>query len=329
MLKIGALEFKNRTVLSPMASLTDLAFRILMDEMGGIGFMVTEMVSAEGIKRKNRRTLEMLKSVDFKTPQFIQLFGADPGVFIEAVQFLQGETGYAGIDINMGCPVKKITRRGAGAALLGNLPLASSILRAVRRYARVPVTVKIRLGISEEETLNLIRVLEAEGADAITVHFRLVTDRYSQPARWDQAPILREKSRTTFIGNGDINTIPDALEKLKMADGIMIGREALRNPRIFSDISCQLGHEPDGNLATVGTGVVIGRLLELTEELYPPELRLSRIKAYTRFLVAGQSEAKNLRRQVYASRSYAEAKAQLNRFYTFSQRIRQVEDIGK
>jgi nifR3 family TIM-barrel protein len=315
--KIGALDFKHRTVLSPMASLTDLAFRILMDEIGGIGYMVTEMVSVEGINRKNRKTLDMLKTVDFKIPQFIQLFGADPGMFIKAVKFIQDTTSYSGIDINMGCPVKKIISRGAGAALLGNLPLAAKILHEVRQYSRLPITVKIRLRPEESEMRELIRIIEGEGVDAIIVHFRQVGDRYSQPADWDLAPLIQGIMTTTFIGNGDIKTVPEAREKLKQVDAIMIGREALRNPGLFAEIARQEDRDPEGDLDGTEFRVVIGRLLELIEEIYPPELRLNRIKSYTRYLVAGRKEARNLRREVYASHGYEEARNHLARFYMF------------
>lgn len=298
-----------------MASLTDLAFRILMDEIGGIGYMVTEMISVEGITRKNRKTLEMLKSIDFKTPQFIQLFGSDPDGFVESVKFLQNETPYNGIDINMGCPVKKITSRGAGAALLRDPVLAAKIVHVVRQHCSLPLTVKIRLCQEEEKTIGLIRALEVEGVDAITVHFRQVSERYSRPAVWDLASKIRGMMTATFIGNGDIRTVAEAIEKLKQVDGIMIGREALRKPRLFSDIASKTGPESDGVLSNAEFRVVIGRLLELIEELYPPELRLNRIKSYTRFMVAGRQEARNLRREVYASQNYNQARSCLARFF--------------
>ncbi len=206
MLKIGNLNIPYRTVLSPMASLTDIVFRQLMDEIGYIGFMVTEMISAEGVRRKNKRTRDMLETGDFKIPQFIQLFGTRPESFSDAVQYIRDETRFSGIDINMGCPVKKITKRGAGAALLKNPSQAAKIIRAIRKKFSLPLTVKIRLTNDPKEILDIIRIVEGEGVDAISIHFRFVSDRYSDNARWEYAPTLREKIRTSFIGNGDLKT---------------------------------------------------------------------------------------------------------------------------
>jgi nifR3 family TIM-barrel protein len=321
MFKVGGIDFEHRTVLSPMASLTDLAFRKLLDEVGGVGYMVTEMVSVEGIVRRNRKTLKMLRSLEFKTPQFVQLFGADPGSFQEAVEFVQETSLYSGIDINMGCPVKKIVSRGAGAALLDNPSLAAELVRRVREKCRLPVTVKIRLCPKEEETLELIRILEREGADAVTVHFRRAADRYSDPADWSPAPGIARVSEGVLIGNGDIRSAPLARERLKWMDAVMIGREAMRNPGLFSEIARLEGEGVGGSLAGGEPGPLIRRLLELIEEQYPPDLRLNRIKSYTRFLVSGLREARHLRSQVYASRSFEEARDALHRYYRIDQEL--------
>jgi len=117
-LKIGNLLLKHRTILAPMASLTDIVFRRVVDEIGGVGLMVTELISAEGLRRKQGRTLSMIRSFDFNTPQFIQLFGSEPESFIDAVKYIEDETDFSGIDINMGCPVRKMMKKRAGAALL-------------------------------------------------------------------------------------------------------------------------------------------------------------------------------------------------------------------
>jgi len=132
-LKIGNLNIKYNTMLSPMASITDISFRKLLDEIGSIGLMVSEMISAEGVNRLNKRTLDMMRSFEFRTPQFIQLFGSKPEPFVNAVKYIEKETNFSGIDINMGCPANKVVKRGAGAFLLKDPEKIASIIREIRK----------------------------------------------------------------------------------------------------------------------------------------------------------------------------------------------------
>jgi len=305
MAKIGNLEIKYPTMLSPMASITDIVYRRLLDEIGYIGFMVTEMVSAEGIRRKNKRTLDMIRTFDFNTPQFIQLFGTDPESFVEAILYIEKETDFSGININMGCPAHKVTKKGAGAQLLKHPEKISRIVREIRRACSLPFTVKIRLGYSVENVFDVVKILEQEGVDAIMVHFRFKSDKYSSPARWEYAPRLREQVKSIFIGNGDITSAYDALEKLRIVDGIMIGRGAMTNPLIFAEIHNQRSDQAD---VKINSTAIINRLLGLIEEYYEPDLHLSRLKAYTRFMVYNRVNSKKLRQKIFNSENFEEAK---------------------
>ncbi len=298
-----------------MASLTNTVLRKLFDEIGRVGFMVTEMVSVEGLRRKNQRTIDMLGSCDFITPQFVQLFGTEPYSFAEAVRYIQGETAFSGIDINMGCPVRKIVRRGAGAALMKNPRQAGLILREIRKITRLPLTVKIRLLENERDIFELLDVLQGEGADAVTVHFRFVSDRYTELARWEVAPRLKEKIRTVFIGNGDIKSTTDARVKLKTVDMIMVGRGALFNPFIFSDMIQEIDNDHLGGHGRIRSASVVERLLDLIEMIVEPELRLKQLKAYTRFVVAGLNDSKKIRKAVYECDDYKQARILLAQFY--------------
>lgn len=302
LLKIGNLELKHRTVLAPMASLTDIVFRRTVDEIGGIGLMVTELISAEGLRRKQRRTLEMTRTFEFKTPQFIQLFGSEPEAFAEASEFIENETSFSGIDINMGCPARKVVKKGAGSALLLDPPEAGKICKAIREAVSLPLTVKIRLGYESENLHEILNALVGEGVDAVTIHFRLKSDYYSGDARWEFAEGLKEKFDTVIIGNGDIKSRDDAREKFELVDGIMIGRAAIKNPFIFSEIA---GDPPgmDGRMA------VAGRIMELIEEYYPPVLRLQRIKAFTKYLTSGRPHSKKIKHEIYRSRSFEEVRS--------------------
>lgn len=302
MLKIGNLDIKYHAMPAPLASITDIVFRKLLDEIGYAGYMVTEMISAEGLRRQQTKTLDMIRPGDFKTPQFIQLFGSEPGPFVDAVKYVENETEFCGVDINMGCPAHKVTRKDAGAGLLKNPRQIAKIMQEIKKNTRLPITAKIRLGFTGVNVFEIVKILEQEGADAITVHFRLQTDRYSQKAKWNYAPLIKEKIKNTvFIGNGDIKTAADAKEKLKIVDGVMIGRGAVINPLIFPEIA---------NVNTENRNLkwVYKRLLELVEEHYTPKFRLPRIKAYARFLLSTREHSKKKRQQIYTSKTFEEAK---------------------
>jgi nifR3 family TIM-barrel protein len=284
-----------------MASLTDIVFRRVVDEIGGVGLMVTELISAEGLRKKQDRTLSMIRSFDFNTPQFIQLYGSEPESFVDAVKYIEAETDFSGIDINMGCPVRKIIKKRAGAALLKDPKKIGEICRKVRKVISIPFTVKIRLGYEEENVFEILKVLENEGVDAVTVHFRLKTDGYSSEARWEYAERIKERSGLKIIGNGNILNRDEALEKLNLVDGIMIGRGAISNPFIFAEIQDKMPGPEDKKEITE-------RIMALVEEYYPPELRLLRIKAFTKYLALDKPEVIKIKYKVYASKTFDEVK---------------------
>lgn len=323
MLRVGNLEIKYPTMLSPMASITDIVYRLLLDEVGYIGFMVTEMVSAEGIRRRNKKTLEMIRNFNFQTPQFVQLFGADPQSFVDAIQYVEDETNFSGININMGCPVHKVIKKGAGAQLLKQPEKISRMIGEIRKNCSLPLTVKIRLGFRENNIFEVIRILEMEGVDAIIVHFRFKADKYSSRARWEYAPRIREMISTIFIGNGDIRTASEAVEKLKMVDGVMIGRGAVTDPLIFARINNIIADQSNTGFADrhnpieTRTDFLINRLLGLIEEYYEPDLRLSRLKAYTRFIVHNRIHSKKIRQQIFNAKSFSEAREHFGQLFAF------------
>jgi len=302
MLKIGSLALSQPTVLAPMAGLTDRVLRLLMDEMGGCGLMVSEMIAAEGLRRRNRRTLEMIAGLQTRTPQFIQLFGAAPEPLAEAAAIVSAETAFAGIDLNMGCPVPKVVRSGAGASLLQDLPRLAAVVAAVRRSTHLPLTVKVRLGFSQVNVMETTRIIEAQGADAVAVHFRLKSEGYTGSAHWDLAAAVKENLRIPLLGNGDIMTVALAREKLQIVDGVLIGRGALANPYLFREIAGQATEEED-------LGVYVRRLGDLIAEHYPERKRLGKLKAFTRFLLLNRPGARSWKRRIFLSQDFMEARA--------------------
>ncbi len=299
-LKIGNLHLKYRTILAPMASLTDIVFRRVVDEIGGVGLMVTEVISTEGLRRKQKKTLSMIRSFDFKTPQFIQLFGSEPGQFIDAVKYIEEETDFSGIDINMGCPVRKIIKRGR-CSFTQRSKKIGEICEKVRKITSIPFTVKIRLGFEQENIFEILKILENEGVDAVTVHFKLKTDKYGTKARWEYANRIKERSGLKIIGNGNILNRDEALERLNIVDGIMIGRGAINNPFIFVEMQDEV---PSPEYKKM----INERIVALVEEYYPPELRLLRIKAFTKYLAFGRPYVKEIKNKIYTSKTFDDAK---------------------
>ncbi len=301
MLKIGKLTLDQPTVLAPMAGLTDRVLRQLMDEIGGCGAMVSEMIAAEGLRRRNRRTMEMIADFPTRTPQFIQLFGANPEPLAEAAAIVAAETAFAGIDLNMGCPVPKVVRTGAGSGLLQDLPRLAAVVAAVRKSTRLPLTVKVRLGFNKANVLETTRIIEAEGADAVAVHFRLKSEGYAGSAHWELAATVKANLRIPLLGNGDIMTLAFALEKLQQVDGVLIGRGALANPFLFREIAGQDTLEKDW-------GAYVRRLAALIEDHYPERKRLGKLKAFTRFLVLSRPGSRSWKRRIFLSQDFTEAR---------------------
>lgn len=237
-MQIGNLKLENRLIMAPMAGITNMPFRVIVRGMGA-GLVFTEMVSAMGLTLKAKRTLQYLKSVPAEKPLGVQIFGSDPDVMARAAD-MAVEAGADMVDLNMGCPVKKVVKTGAGASLLKDPGKVRQVVSSVRKTCQVPLTVKIRAGWSPEKTVacEIARVIEDCGADAITVHPRFASQGYSGKAEWSLIGKVKEKVKVPVIGNGDIMDPSDALNMMRLTgcDGVMIGRAAVRKPWIFRQI---------------------------------------------------------------------------------------------
>ena len=235
---IGSLRLDNYLIMAPMAGITNLPFRLMMKRMDA-GLVTTEMISAMGLTLKKGKTLGYLKSHSGEKPLAVQIFGSSPSVMAAAAQIAL-ESGADILDINMGCPVKKVVKTGAGAALLRDRIKVEKIVSAVRLACPIPLTVKIRTGWSPDQpsALEIAKVIEGCGADAITIHPRFASQGFSGEADWAWIERLKEKINISIIGNGDILEPSDALEMKRQTgcDGVMIGRGAVANPWIFKQI---------------------------------------------------------------------------------------------
>ena len=227
---------KNTVHLAPMAGVTDSTYRKICKSFGA-DFVTTEMVSAKGLYYKSNKTAALMAISAEEQPAAIQFFGSEPQIMAEVAPQLVA-SGAAVIDINMGCPMPKIVGNGDGSALMKNPHLAGKIVKAVKNAVNVPVTVKIRKGWDSDTCAEFAKVLEANGADGITVHARTKEQLYSGKADLGAIKEVKAAVKIPVIGNGDIFSAEDALNMLDFTgcDGVMVGRGALGNPFIFRQI---------------------------------------------------------------------------------------------
>ncbi|MFW6115020.1 MAG: tRNA dihydrouridine synthase DusB [Thermodesulfobacteriota bacterium] len=238
MLRLGTFETINWLVLAPMSGRTNLPFRLLAKEMGA-GLVSTEMISAAGLCKGQDKTYRYLATQEEEKPVSAQLFGNDPDAMAASAKIVV-EKGMDIVDINMGCPAKKVVKTGAGAALMRDPRKAARIVRAVRESVQVPLTVKIRAGWSPQHpnALEVARVSEDCGADGISIHPRFASQGFCGAADWPLIARVKASVKIPVIGNGDVSSPKMALQMRSEThcDGVMIGRAALSNPWIFRQI---------------------------------------------------------------------------------------------
>ncbi len=233
MLKIGNLEMKNQVVLAPMAGVCNSAFRLTVKEFGA-GLVCAEMVSDKGIVLKNAKTMNMLYIDEREKPLSLQIFGGEKETLVEAAQFVDKNTNADIIDINMGCPVPKITKCDAGAKWLLDPNKIYEMVAAVVDAVDKPVTVKMRMGWDEDHIFAVknAQAVERAGGQAVALHGRTRVQMYEGKANWDIIKEVKQNISIPLIGNGDVQTPQDAKRMLEETgcDGVMIGRAALGNP---------------------------------------------------------------------------------------------------
>ncbi|NYI82291.1 nifR3 family TIM-barrel protein [Saccharopolyspora hordei] len=250
-LKIGPHEVDPPVVLAPMAGITNVAFRRLCREYGA-GLYVCEMITSRALVERHPKTLEMITFDPDEHPRSMQLYGVDPETMGRAVQMIVDEDLADHVDMNFGCPVPKVTRKGGGSALPYKRRLFAEIVRAAVRAAEpagIPVTVKFRIGIDDDHTtyLDAGRLAEDNGAAAVALHGRTAAQRYSGTADWSAIARLKEHVTTIpVLGNGDVFSAGDALRMMSETgcDGVVVGRGCLGRPWLFRDLQAAFAGQP-------------------------------------------------------------------------------------
>lgn len=314
-LAIGPLQLEVPVVLAPMAGITNTAFRRLCREYGA-GLYVSEMITSRALVERTPESMRLITHHESETPRSIQLYGVDPATVAEAVTMLVAEDRADHIDLNFGCPVPKVTRKGGGAALPWKLGLFREIVeRAVRAAGSVPLTVKMRKGIDADHLTYLEAAKAAEGAGvaSIALHARTAAEFYSGTADWSAIARLKETiTGAPVLGNGDIWSAEDALRMVAETgcDGVVVGRGCLGRPWLFGDLasafrtgSTELKHRPD--LGFVADA--FRRHAELLTDFFGEEERACRdIRKHVAWYFKGYSVGGELRARLASVASLAE-----------------------
>jgi len=310
--RIGDLVLPNNIFLAPMAGVTDNAFRLLCREQGA-GFCYTEMISAKGVHYKGQGSLELAQVTPEEGPVGVQIFGSEPEIMGEAAEKF-AELGAPLIDINMGCPVRKVAGNGEGSALLNSPELIEKIVAAVRVRSGLPVSVKLRRGFytGRETCVECARAAEQGGAAAIAVHGRYREEFYSGHSDWSAVERVKRAVSVPVILSGDVLSREDALRAMyeSGADGVMIGRGAMGDPWLFRRIiEGAAAPGPEEVRSTVL------RHMRLLEQFKGEETAVTEMRKHIIWYVKGQRGSSKFRAEICSAGTLAEAEARVNAFF--------------
>jgi tRNA-dihydrouridine synthase B len=316
-LKIGSLHLDNNLLLAPMAGITNLPVRLIAREQGA-ALCFTEMVSVNGLVRDGRKSFELIRSSPGDRPLGVQIFGEDPVPMAEGAKLVEGHGDL--IDINMGCPVKKVVSSGAGSALLREPVKVAAIIRAVRRATPLPLTIKIRTGweTGAESYREIGRIAEDEGCDAITLHPRSRAQMFEGKADWDSIRELKKTVRIPVIGSGDLFSGADILAMLHQTgcDGVMIARGALGNPWIFRETLDLLAGRDSRPLPVAERAETALRHLELSIAAAGERVALQEMKKHLCWYARGLTGSARFREIVNRLQSRSELLGAIEEFFS-------------
>jgi nifR3 family TIM-barrel protein len=300
-----------------MAGITDTVFRRFIKRLGGCGLIMTEFVSSEGMLRQNLRSKRYLYYTEEERPISAQLFGADPDHLAEAARVIE-ELGFNLVDLNLGCPAKKVVKCG-GSGLLRDLPLLEKILRKIRAAVRIPFTIKFRSGWSETEivAVQVARMAEECGVEALSIHPRTRLQGFSGQARWEIIQEVKSRVGIPVIGNGDVVTPPDALALYQQTDcdAVMVGRAAASNPWIFRQLSDFFRNGTFTQPTEADRYQLIRSYYQLlvTEEVPGA---VGKMKQFASWFTQGVRKGAELRRSIQSARAAGEVLDRVDQFFS-------------
>lgn len=317
-LQIGSVAIEPATILAPMAGITDTVFRHFIREMGGCGLLVTEFTSADGVIRKKDRKAQRFLSFDAtEHPISSQLFGSQPDSLAEAARLVE-ERGFDVVDLNLGCPAKKVVKCNGGSGLLRDLPAIERIFRAIRAAVKIPFTAKIRAGWNENELVyrELAHMAEDCGLDALALHARTREQGYSGQAQWQWIGELKSQLKIPVIGNGDIRSPEDARAMVAATgcDAVMIGRAAASNPWIFRQIEQFTAQGRYEMPSEADRFAMIRRYFGLLVEAGYPDAP-GKMKQFASWFTYGVTNGAKLRKAIYECHTALEIVATVDRFF--------------
>jgi nifR3 family TIM-barrel protein len=319
MLQLGPVRIDPPLVLAPMAGITDHVYRLMLRRIGGVGLVTMEFISSEAITRGNARQLRKLVFSDEERPLSIQIYGSDPGRMAAAAGIVE-ELAPDVCDINMGCPANKVLKGCAGAALMGDLPLARRIVRAVRARLSIPLTVKFRLGLDDQRVnfLDLGAMCEDEGVAAVAMHARTARQMYTGRADYARVAELKRRVAIPVIGNGDVAAPEDALSLLRETgcDGVMIGRATMKNPWIFRQIADRMAGRPvrEATLAE-RRDLMLAHFSAIEATAHDPKEALHKLRTMTGWYTNGLPHGRALRIRISELATPSDFRAAVGEFF--------------
>jgi nifR3 family TIM-barrel protein len=305
-------------ILAPVAGHTDTLFRQAVKGLGGCGLVVSELVSTEGLTRNQQNTFHLTRFEDSERPVSIQIFGADPERMAASAAMVE-QMGADIVDINLGCPVKKVVRQGGGSNLLRDLALLEKIFRRVRAAVAIPLTVKIRSGWDRNST-NAVEVLalaEECGVEALAIHGRARCDMFSGRADWNVIARVKERARIPIMGNGDVFAPEDAERMFRETgvDGVMIGRGVLSNPWLIRQCFDYLNGRPVAQLDLSGRAAFMLSFLTRVHRSLPAPVALGKMKKMGSYLAKGIPGVAQLREAIHSAESGEELLQRVEAFF--------------